>query len=344
MIKNILVTGNLGYVGSVLTSVLSKKFNVTGLDIGYFKNCNLEKENKLKIHTQIYRDIRKVQEEDLKNIDCIVHLAALSNDPLGKFNSKLTYEINYIGTIKLAKIAKKAGIKKFIFISTQSIYGISKKNEFLDEYKSKKNPVTIYAKSKLLSEKFLSKIKSKNFQVIILRPSTVFGVSPRLRTDIILNNFLLNAYYNKKITIISDGLPWRPVLHVQDLCDVIKDLIMKNYPGINGKAFNIGLNDGNYRVVDLAIKILKKIKNISIEITNSHSEDQRTYKVSFKRIHDLCGAKIITKDVDYGIKELLNYFKKINYKEKTINKKTVRINYLKYLIKKGVINKNFEFN
>jgi len=213
-----------------------------------------------------------------------------------------------------------------------------------NEYKSKKNPVTAYAKSKWLSEKFLKKIKSKKFKVVSLRPSTVFGSSPRLRSDIMLNNFLLNAYYNKKITIVSDGMPWRPILHIQDLCNVIKNLIINNYHNINGKAFNIGLDGGNYRVIDLAIKVMKKLKNISVEITNTHGEDQRTYKVSFKRIYKLCGKKIITKNVEYGVNELINYFKKLNYKRGIIYKKTVRINHLKYLIKKGVINKNFEFN
>ena len=344
MIRNILITGNLGYIGSVLVPELAKKFDVTGLDIGYFKNCNLEKDKKLKNFKQVYRDIRKIKEQDLTGIDCIVHLAALSNDPLGQFNRKITYDINYLGTVKIAKLAKKMGVKKFIYISSQSIYGVSKKDEFLDEYKSKKNPVTAYAKSKWLSEKFLKKIKSKKFQVVFLRPSTVFGSSPRLRTDIMLNNFLLNANYNKKITIVSDGLPWRPVLHVQDLCNVIKNLIINNYRNINGKAFNIGLNGGNYKVVDLAIKVLKKLKNVSAEITNTHGKDQRTYKVSFKRIYNLCGKKIITKSVDYGINELINYFKKLNHKEETMVKKTIRINHLKHLVKTEIINKNFEVN
>ena len=198
MIKNILVTGNLGYIGSVLTPLLSKKYDITGFDIGYFKDCLLEKEKKIRNLKQIYKDIRAVEDNDLLNIDCVVHLAALSNDPIGQFNPKITYDINYKSTTKLAKAAKKMGVKKFIFISSQSIYGISKDSEFLDEDKSKKNPVTAYAKSKMMSEKFLSRIKSRNFNVIFLRPSTVFGVSPRLRSDIILNNFLFNAHYSKK--------------------------------------------------------------------------------------------------------------------------------------------------
>ena len=342
MIKNILVTGNQGYIGSVLTPFLSEKYNVTGIDTGYFKDCLLEKKNHLNKFKQIYKDIRYIENSDLTNIDCVVHLAALSNDPLGQFNPKITYDINYKATVKLGKIAKKMGVKKFIFISSQSIYGISKKDELLDEYKSIKNPVTVYAKSKMMSEKYLNKIKSKKFEVIFLRPSTVFGVSPRLRTDIILNNFLLNAHLKKKITIVSDGLPWRPILHIQDLCNVIKNIVDKNYKKINGKAFNIGLKGGNYRVVDLAINVLKELKNVKIEIVNSHDKDQRTYKVSFDRIYKLCGKKIITKNAKQGIKELSQFFKKIKVNRINLVRKTTRIEQLKYLINKKKINKNLE--
>lgn len=344
MKKKILVTGNLGYIGSVLVPLLLKKYHVTGFDIGYYKDCNLTKINERKNFFQITKDIRKINEQDLKGIDCVVHLAALSNDPLGEFNSKITYDINYKGTVDLANKSKKMGVKNFIFISSQSIYGIAKDNGYLDEYKSIKNPITAYAKSKMMSEKYLTKIKSKDFKVVFLRPSTVFGASPRLRTDIILNNFLMNAFYRNKITIVSNGLPWRPVLHVMDLCKVIKNLIDKNYKNINGKAFNIGLNNGNYRVVDLALKVLQKLKGISIQIINTHDKDQRTYKVSFKRIYKLCGKDIICKDVDYGINEMTKYFKKINLNKQMIENKTVRINHLKFLIKKGKINKNFEIN
>ena len=347
MRKNILVTGNLGYIGSVLVPLLLKKYNVVGFDIGYYESCNLIKVELGKNFKQIYKDIRKIENEDLKNIDYIVHLAALSNDPLGEFNSKITYDINYKATINLAKKAKMMGVKKFIFASSQSVYGVSKNNDCLDEYKSKKKPVTAYAKSKMMSEKYLTKIKSRNFQVVFLRPSTVFGVSPRLRTDIILNNFLLNAFIKKKITILSDGSPWRPIVHIKDLCNVIIKLIDKNYKNINGKAFNVGLKGGNYRVIDLAIKVLKNLKNIKIEIVNTHDKDQRTYKVSFVRIYKLCGKNIISKGINYGVNELMNFFKIINLKKKKrslVDKKTVRINQLKYLINKGVINNNLEIN
>ena len=340
--KNILITGNLGYIGSVLVPLMSKNHNVTGYDIGYFKDCNLQKEIKYNNFKQVYKDIRNVNKKDLLNIDYVIHLAALSNDPLGQFNPKITYDINYKATVKLAKIAKNAGVKKFIFISSQSIYGISKKDIPLDEYKSKKNPVTAYAKSKLMSENFLNKIKSKKFQVVFLRPSTVFGASPRLRTDIILNNFLLYAFTEKKIKIVSDGLPWRPILHVKDLCNVIKNLIEKNYKNINGKAFNIGLKNGNFRVIDLAIKVLKKLKNIKIEIINSHNKDQRTYKVSFKRIYKLCGKNIIKVTAEDGINELMKFLNKNKLNRKTLLRKTTRLDQLNYLIKNRKLSKNLE--
>ena len=137
-IKNILITGNLGYIGSVLTPLLTKKYNVRGYDIGYFAKCNLKKIASVKNFNQKIKDIRLINENDLADIDCVVHLAALSNDPIGQFNTKITYDINYKGTVKLANLSKKMGVKKFIFVSSQSIYGISKKNEFLDEYNSKK--------------------------------------------------------------------------------------------------------------------------------------------------------------------------------------------------------------
>ncbi len=340
--KNLLITGNLGYIGSVLTPLLSKDHNITGIDIGYFQKCNLKKITNIKNFKQKIKDIRDIKKNDLKNIDCVVHLAALSNDPMGQFNKKITYDINYKATKKLASLSKKMGVKKFIFISSQSIYGISKETQFLDEYKSKKNPVTAYAKSKMMSEKFLSKIKSKTFQVVFLRPSTVFGASPRLRTDIILNNFILNAYLEKKVVILSDGLPWRPILHVKDLCNVIKNLIEKNYKNINGKAFNIGLKKGNFRVIDLAIKVLKKLKNIKIEIINSHNKDQRTYKVSFKRIYKLCGKNIIKISAEDGINELMKFFKNNKLSRKTLLRKTTRLDQLNYLIKNKKLNKNLE--
>jgi nucleoside-diphosphate-sugar epimerase len=311
----VLVTGNLGYIGSVLTDILlKKKINFVGFDIGYFKNCNLIKTN---THfKQIIKDIRDFAKNDLENSDCVVHLGALSNDPLGEFDAKITNEINYIATMKLATIAKESGVKRFIYISSQSMYGISNTDDELDEYNSDKKPVTEYAKTKWRTELELNKLNSKNFAVVSFRPSTVYGVSPRLRCDIVFNNLVASAYTTRKIEIKSDGSPWRPVVHVRDVCSAILAGLQAPTELIAGKAFNVGIEDGNYTVKDLAEVVHKLIPDSELVFTGEHLKDPRTYKVSFKKI--LTELKNYYKpewNLEKGASELLNFFKKINFSE-----------------------------
>ena len=312
----VLVTGNLGYIGSVFTDVLSeKKIDFIGYDTGYFEGCNL-----VKINTnfkQIIKDIRDVEKNDLNNSDCVVHLSALSNDPLGEFDPKITNEINYITTMKLANIAKKAGVKRFVYVSSQSMYGISKTEEELDEYNSDKNPVTEYAKTKWRSEIDLNKLSAKNFSVVIFRPSTVFGVSPRLRCDVVFNNLVASAYTTGKIEIKSDGSPWRPVVHVRDVCSALLAGLQAPLELVSGKIFNVGVENGNYTVKDLAEVVHKTVHNSTLVFTGEHLKDPRTYRVSFKKI--LTELKNYYKPIwtlEMGAKELLNFFRKINFTEK----------------------------
>jgi nucleoside-diphosphate-sugar epimerase len=339
--KNILVTGNLGYIGSVLTDLLiSADYSVTGYDCGFFKNCKIKKTKQIK--HQIVKDIRDITEQDLKNIECIVHLAALSNDPLGQFDKKITYDINYYATIKLAKLAKKNNIKKFIFISTQSIYGISKKRGELKEHDFK-NPITAYARSKWLAEKHLNKIFDINFQGIILRPATVFGPSPRFRSDIILNNFVGWAYNKKVIKIFSDGSPFRPILYIKDLCNLIIEIIKKDISKISGEAYNVGVYKANYSVLELAKKVQNlSSKKIRIVIKNNAGSDQRTYQVSFLKMKNYFLTKMQNHNIiSKGIKELFFFYKKnkINY-SKFSGPLTVRLEKLKVLKKRNRVDKN----
>ena len=309
----ILVTGNLGYIGSVLTEVLSQKgFEVTGFDSGYFEDCSLIKVKKLK--KQIYRDIRKIDYKDIEGHDSIIHLAALSNDPLGEFNAKFTEEINFLASVRIATIAKKLGVKRFINISTQSIYGISKVDAELDEYTSKKNPVTEYAKSKWKAEQEIAKLKSNNFDIVTFRPATVFGASPRLRCDIVFNNFVGSAYTTGKIEIKSDGTPWRPVIHVKDLCSVLSSSLLIEKKIISGKAYNVGVLNGNYTVKELAESASKNIKNSKIFYSHEHNQDSRTYKVSFQNLYKDFDKYFKPEwNLDSGAKELISFFKKINF-------------------------------
>ena len=189
--KNILVTGDRGYIGSVLVEKLLKKgYKVTGIDSGYFEKCLVSKDHKLK-YKKITKDIRKITQADLKGFDAVIHLSALSNDPIGKLNPNLTREINFESTIRVANLAKKAGIKRFIFSSSCSIYGISESG-FVDE-ESKVNPLTEYAKSKIKTENELKKLADDRFFVGLLRNSTVYGFSPRFRNDLVVNNLVTTA-------------------------------------------------------------------------------------------------------------------------------------------------------
>lgn len=338
----ILVTGNLGYIGSVLTDILKEKnIDFVGYDVGYFENCLLE--NTRNTYPQIKKDIRDLDSNDLQNISDIIHLSALSNDPLGEFNSKITREINFNATMNLAILAKKKGIKRFVYISSQSMYGISNTSSELDEYNSEKNPVTEYAKTKWQAEQELNKLSDRSFSVISLRPSTVFGVSPRLRCDIVFNNLLASAFTTGKIEIKSDGSPWRPVVHVKDVCSAILAALNAPIDLVEGKAFNIGIENGNYTVRELAEVVNKTIKGSELKFTNEHLKDPRTYKVSFNKI--LTELKEYYKpewNLEKGALELLNFFKKINFTEEQFRGSlTNRLQHLSKFISENKIDKNF---
>lgn len=325
----ILVTGNQGYIGTVLTDILKKKnYEVIGYDIGFFEQCNLNKINK--DFEQINKDIRDVLIEDLKKIDAVIHLSGLSNDPLGEFNKDLTNEINYKATIKLAKLSKSAGISRFVYASSQSMYGISDISNELDEYQSEKNPVTEYAKTKWYAETELNKLNSRDFSVVSFRPSTVFGVSPRLRCDIVFNNFVACAYTTGKIEIKSDGTPWRPVVHVKDVCSALISGVEAPKKIISGKAFNVGIKNGNYTVKQLAEAAQKAIPGTQIFFSNEHS-DPRTYRVSFNRIfNELSDYYKPQWDLNSGANELKAFFDDIKFtKEDFLGYKTNRLICLK---------------
>ena len=312
---NILVTGNLGYIGSVLIPLLqSQNHQVVGLDSGYFDKCLLSPVNH--DFKQITKDIRDVDESDLSGIDAIIHLAGLSNDPLGELVPGLTEEINYVGAIRLASISKTAGVKRFIYSSSQSMYGVSDTDEELDEDLSNKNPVTAYAKTKWYAEIELKKLQSDSFMVCAFRPSTVFGVSPRLRCDIVFNNLVACAYTTNKIEIKSDGTPWRPVVHIQDVCAAF--ICGLKAPGklLEGRSFNVGIPNGNFTVRQLAEAAQRAVPGSTLVFTGEHGNDSRTYRVSFKRVlTELKDYFAPSWDLDRGAAELVEYFRKISFTE-----------------------------
>ena len=337
----VLVTGNLGYIGTVLTKILVKQnYKVVGLDIGYFKDCFIGEVDSN--FFQVFKDIRDIEGKDLHGIDSIIHLCGLSNDPLGEFDKDITREINLKATINLAKIAKKQGVKRFIYASSQSMYGVSQVSEELDEHRSEKNPVTEYAKTKWEAELEINKLNSEDFCVVSFRPSTVFGASPRLRCDIVFNNFVACAYTTGKIEIKSDGSPYRPVIHIQDVCAAFISGLKAPVKIISGQAFNVGIKDGNYTVRKLAEVAQKLVPGSKLTFTNEHGNDSRTDTVSFNRIlNDLKNYYKPEWDLKKGGEELIAFFKKNNFDEKLFRGEvTNRLPLLKNILHKK-IDKNF---
>ena len=339
----ILVTGSQGYVGTVLTEYLRNSgHEIIGTDIGYFSDCNL-----VRVHNEvktIIKDIRDIKEDDLMGFDAVVHLAALSNDPVGELDERLTFQINYEASINLANLAKKQGIKRFVYVSTQSIYGVSKSEEELEESSSEKNPQTAYAKSKWLAEQELKKIESEKFSIVYVRPSTVFGWSPRFRSDIVFNNLLVNGLKLNKIEVHSDGTPWRPIVHIQDLCRFILLVLNSSNDVVSGEAFNVGVLGGNYTVKEIAINAQKCLPNKApITYNTENLTDPRSYKVSFhKALHLLNFSAEIT--MEMGGDEIISQLQVLEIQDGSeLLAKTNRLNQLKLLTLKRSINEELRY-
>ena len=339
----IMVTGDQGYIGTVMVPMLMDKgYEVVGYDAGFFtENLLLPlKEN----YTKIKKDIRDINKNDLKDVEAIIHLAGLSNDPLGEFSPKLTEDINYIGTMRLAELAKECGISRFVYASSQSMYGISDTSDELDEDDSVKNPITAYAIAKWNAEQKLHAMSTDEFVVTSFRPSTVFGASPRLRCDIVFNNLVSCAYTTGKIEIMSDGTPWRPVVHIKDVCSAFIAGIEAPASIVSARAFNVGIPNGNFTVRDIAEAAQRAVPGCDLIFTGEHT-DPRTYRVSFKRI--LTELKDYYKpewDLDKGGKELVEFFSRIGFTEQEFRgRQTIRLQQLIYLKEAKHIDDSFRF-
>ncbi len=335
----VLVTGNQGYIGSVLTPLLQTRgFEVTGFDAGFYSNAKLFKPESGQEITTLKKDVRKISAEDLAGFDGVVHLAELSNDPLGQMNPSITFEINHQGTVALAKNCIKAGVPRFVYTSSCSVYGKGS-GEFKTEA-SDVAPQTAYAECKVLVERDLKKLANDDFSPVFLRNATAYGPSPHMRFDIVLNNLAGLAWTTKEIKLISDGSPWRPLVHVKDISEAIICALNAPREAVHNQIFNVGNTGENFRIREIAQIVSDAFPGCKMTVGESDG-DHRSYRVSCDKIHeDLPGfaCRLTAQD---GAEEFRALFEKIRFTSAIFQTSAfTRLKQLKYLLATKNIDEN----
>ena len=341
----VFVTGVNGYIGAVLAPYLAERgMSVVGLDAGYYRDGWLFSDNR-RMPVQpftINKDLRDITVADLEGCDAVAHLAELSNDPLGQNNPQVTYQINHKGSVALAEAARQAQIRRFVYTSSCSVYGAGT-GEFLDETAGL-NPQTTYAECKVLVERDVGRMAGADFCPVFLRNATAYGPSPRMRFDIVINDLSAMAYTTKRIAMTSDGSPWRPVVHVDDICEAIYRSLIAPASAVGGRIFNVGQNSENYRVRELAQMVAAEFPGCELSVGASGA-DNRSYRVNFDRIHrELPGfaCRYTARD---GARQLRDLFERIQMSPDTYQFRAfTRLRQLKYLQATKQIDADFRWH
>lgn len=338
----VLVTGTDGYIGAVLAPFLLREgIEVTGLDSGYYRDGWLYTDSRASwlVPATLCRDIRTVSAGDLDGYDAVVHLAELSNDPLGENNPEVTRRINHLGSVSLAKAAREAGLRRFVYTSSCSVYGLGS-GDFMTE-QSPVNPQTAYAECKVKVERDVGAMANGSFAPVFLRNATAFGASPRMRFDIVLNNLAGLAWTTGKIAMVSDGTPWRPLVHVLDICRAVLCSLRAPEKAICGQIFNVGDNSQNYRVREIAAIVGEFFPACEITL-GANSADNRSYRVSFDKIHAGLPGFRCEWDARKGAEQLRTLFERIAMNKDTFEFRAfTRLKQLKYLIATQQIDDEF---
>jgi nucleoside-diphosphate-sugar epimerase len=337
----VLVTGTDGYIGCLLAQLLADEgHDVVGLDTGYYRDGWLYSSSLSGLQpATVMQDLRQVRIETLRSFDAVIHLAELSNDPLGENKPEITRQINHEGSIQLARLAREAGVKRFVYTSSCSVYGLGD-GSFLDETAAT-NPQTEYARCKVRVENDVAELANDTFSPVFLRNATAFGPSPRMRFDIVLNNLTGLAWVYRKIAMTSDGTPWRPLVHVLDICHAISCCLTAPRDGIHNQVFNVGSNAENYRVRDIAATVADVFPGCDLTIGDS-TGDNRSYRVSFDKIHERLPGFRCRWSMRDGALQLRDTYERIAMNEDRFEFRAfTRLRQLKYLIETGQIDDQF---
>jgi len=334
----VLVTGHNGFIGSVMVDVLARAgHEVIGLDNYLFETCTFGPERRLV--TSLRGDVRDIEIGDLTGFDAVVHLAALSNDPLGNLNPQVTYDINHLASVRLAWLAREAGVKRFLFASSCSLYGVAGDDGLLTEEASF-NPVTPYGESKVLVERDVARMATHSFSPVFLRNATAYGVSPRLRADIVVNSLVAYAVTTGEIFIQSDGTPWRPLAHVEDICDAFLAALEAPTDLIHNRAFNVGRTQENYQIRQIADMVKDVVPGSRVTYAEGGGPDPRCYRVNCDEIAWTLPAFRPKWTVRNGIRQLYEAYKKhhLTYEAFTgDNAQFLRIKHLQRLMAAGEV-------
>jgi len=338
----VVLTGDRGYIGAVLAPMLlDRGHDVVGIDSDLFEACTFAGD--LAEYRKIRKDSRDIDRHDIDGADAVIHLAGLSNDPLGDYRPELTEEINLHASVRLARLAKEAGVSRFVFASSCSNYGAAG-NDFLDE-NAAFNPVTPYGHSKVGVEEAVSKLADERFSPVFLRASTAYGMSPRIRFDLVINNLTAWAFTTGKVRLKSDGMPWRPVVHVADISCAYIAALEADKADVHNQAFNVGVTAENYRIRDLALIVRDIVPNSVVTFAEDAAPDKRNYRVDCNRISRMLPAFKPQWTARRGVEQLLEAFQTHGLTlEEFEGEAYNRIAHIKKLVREGVIDENLRFH
>jgi nucleoside-diphosphate-sugar epimerase len=337
----VLVTGHKGYIGTVLVPMLQRaRYTVLGLDSDLYRNSTYT--DGISAIPEIIKDVRDVERQDLAGVDAIVHLAGLSNDLLGDLNPKLTYEINHCASVRLAAMAKESGISRFIFASSCSNYGAA--SDGLQDESGALHPITPYAISKVMVERDVQALAGDRFSPVFMRNSTAYGISPRMRFDLVLNNLTAWAYATGRVLLKSDGTPWRPLVHIEDISQAVLGALVAPRDVIHNQAFNVGVNSENYQVRELAAIVRDTVPNSEVTVADGAEPDKRNYRVDFTKYARCFPDYPLRWNVRAGVKQLHDSYRRCDLQKDAFEgARYKRVAQIQYLLSTGQLDETLRW-